>query len=206
MPPGHPCLFPFPILFLVFPFPFAVLRFSLPFRVVVYVYFLYRLLRSFLFASLLSWVADSVILSRYYTPPALLASLQVCVFPLCAAFFLAFLLLFVLFFFPSFPFFDFDLDVVCFIRLFLAGIVFSPRFRFLLRVVYIAHDTYLIHTCIRTLISPFYFVRYTICFSYFVYSIFFLLFFFVSSLPEVTLHSRVIVACPVTTDCIVAMS
>ena len=58
---------------------------------------------------------------------------------------------------------------------------------------------------VGTLISPFYScLRYTISFSYFVYLI-------LSSVltcfpPEVIFRSRVIGACPATTDCIVAMS
>ena len=53
--------------------------------------------------------------ARCYTSPALLASLQVCVFPLRAVFFLAFLLVTFFFFLLFLAFFDFDLDVVRFI-------------------------------------------------------------------------------------------
>ena len=50
---------------------------------------------------------------------------------------------------------------------------------------------------VRTLISPFFYscLRYTICFSYFVYYVLFYCF-----LPEVTVRFRDIRACPVTTD------
>ena len=41
------------------------------------------------------------------------------------------------------PFFDLDLDFVCFILSFLAGAMLSPRFRFLVRLVYFACDMYL---------------------------------------------------------------
>ena len=103
VPPGHPCLFLFPFL-LVFPFPFDVLRFPLPFRFLVFPFVSCIAFLAFPFASLLSLVADSVLLSRCYTPPALRASLTVCVFPLCAAFFLA---CEYLFFLPFLPFFRF---------------------------------------------------------------------------------------------------
>ena len=63
-----------------------------------------------LFASLLSLVADSVLLSRWYTPPALLARLQICVFSLCAVLFSCVLeICFVFLLFLAF-FLDFDLD------------------------------------------------------------------------------------------------
>ena len=55
--------------------------------------------------------------------------------PLRAVSFLASCSLFSFFFFPSFPFFDFDVDIVCFILSFLAGITLSPRLRFLLLLV-----------------------------------------------------------------------
>ena len=55
----------------------------------------------------------------------------------CLLFLLALLMLTYLHFFVLFlPFFDFDLDSVCFLScLFLAGTMLSPRFRFLLRLV-----------------------------------------------------------------------
>ena len=85
VPPGHPCRFPFPfffsssfIVFLRFPFPFLFVVF--PF-VLVSPCSLFFPLRA---ALLGSGCCCSVILSRCYTPPAVLASLQVCVFPLRA--------------------------------------------------------------------------------------------------------------------------
>ena len=118
VPPGHFCLFRFPFsLFSSFfpsllPLPAFPFLFVLPF----FVCFLYRLLRLF-FASLLSLVADSVILSRCYIPPALLARLQVCVLPLCVVLFIFLSYWFLVFYFSSLPclFFGFDLDDVCFI-------------------------------------------------------------------------------------------
>ena len=116
MPLGHPCLFPF---FFFSSFFLSLLSFTaFPFLFVLsfFVRLLYRLLR-FFYASLLSLVADSVLLSRCYILPALLASLQVCVFPLCVVFFLFLRCWFLFFYFYSLPslFFYFDLDVVCFI-------------------------------------------------------------------------------------------
>ena len=115
VPPGHPCLSTGPsavdilclyLSHISFPFSFfhVFLRFSfslLPFSVFPLLFvssfsvaFCFAFF-AFLFASLLSLVAHSVLLSthlsRCYTPPALLASLQICVFPLCAVL-LAFLL------------------------------------------------------------------------------------------------------------------
>ena len=76
--------------------------------------FLCRIVSHF-FAPLLSLVPDSVILSRCYTrlPPALLASLHICLFPCVFSCFLDFLLVFLYFSsLPSFPFsIGFDLDV-----------------------------------------------------------------------------------------------
>ena len=109
MPPGHPCRFPFPFSFFflflfsfflpflsfsVFPFlvPFS---FVLSFRLVVF-----RLFRvspsslSFRFPAFLGdGLCYSVISSRRYPPPALLASLKYAYPPLRAVFFLAFLML-----------------------------------------------------------------------------------------------------------------
>ena len=89
-------------------FPFAVLRCPTPFRLVVSPFVSCIGFFAFLFASLLSLVADSVVLSRCYTPPALLSS--ICVFPLRAVVFLAFLLFFLFIFLLFLPFFDFDFD------------------------------------------------------------------------------------------------
>ena len=61
-------------------------------------------------------MADSVLLSRCYSPPSLLASLQVCVFPLRAVLLRSCCLFISPGIFNLFlPFFDFDLDIVCFI-------------------------------------------------------------------------------------------
>ena len=66
VPPGDPCRFPFSLF--VFPLFFAVLRFPLPSRFVVFRLFLVSP-SLFLFASLLSFVVDYVLLSRCSTPP-----------------------------------------------------------------------------------------------------------------------------------------
>ena len=55
-------------------------------------------------------------------PPRAPCEPEVCVFPLRAVFFLALLMLTYLYFFLLFlPFFDFDLDIVCFILSFSCG-------------------------------------------------------------------------------------
>ena len=124
VPPGHPCrfpfLFPFFSFFVFFPFLFVVLRvpflvpffvrfcpFVLPFSVL----FLYRLLRFyFRFPAFLGGgFCRSVILSRRYTPPALLASVKYAYSPcvLSSVFFLSCVAdvdLSSFFFFSSFPF------------------------------------------------------------------------------------------------------
>ena len=89
-------LFTFPSFFLL---PFAVLGFPLPFSF----YFFLRLCPvspspfAFRFpASPRRWFCP---MSRCYTPPALLASLQICVFRLCAVFCPAFCFAFLLLFF-----------------------------------------------------------------------------------------------------------
>ena len=56
-------------------------------------------------------------------------------FPLRAVFFLAFLLFIYFIFLLFLPFFGFDLDIVISSCLFLVGIMLSPRFRFLRRLV-----------------------------------------------------------------------
>ena len=126
-------LFPFFLFFFfllifflfVFLFPFAVLRCPLLFVWSFSLFFQYEvsLLLRFSFRFPAPLVADSVILSRCY-PPALLASLQICVplvgmYSSCVLFFLAFLFLsvftflFMIFFF-SFLRYYFYLDVVAF--------------------------------------------------------------------------------------------
>ena len=125
---------------------------------------------------------------------------EVCVFSFCAAFscvldvnlFLLFLLLLSLF---RFRFGH------CFILSFSCG-YYAVSSVSVSAATRLAYDMYL-DTYISTLISPFYFcLRYTICFSCCVYYLLFLFCF----PPEVIFRSRVIGACPVTTDCIVAMS
>ena len=122
MPPGHPCRFPFPFplfFFFVYPLLFVVLRtcsFS-PFVLSFSVCFLYRLLRfSSRFPALRG--GDYFILSRCYTPPP--RCLRACksVYSSCVvSSFFSCVLDFYLFHFSSLLslFFDFDLDVVCFI-------------------------------------------------------------------------------------------
>ena len=91
--------------------------------------------------------------------------------------FLAFLLFFYHRFFLFLPFFDFDLDIVCFILSFSCGyyaVSSVPVFA----ATRLAYNIYMyldIH--VRTLISPFYFcLRYAICFRYCVYYILLYLF------------------------------
>ena len=142
MRPGHPCLFflfPFSPSF-SFPFCRSSISPTLPLCLFVlsfFVCFLYRLLRFFCFASLLSLVADYVLLSRCYIPPAMLVS-QSAYSPYVLPAFFSCVVAFYLFNIYSLPslFFDFDLDVVCFILSCSCGYqvlsVLSPRFRFLL--------------------------------------------------------------------------
>ena len=95
-----------------FPFSFVFVLSSCRFPYVSCIAFF-----AFLFASLLSLVADSVILSRCYNPPrCFFASLHVCVF-------------------PSFPFPISIWTLFVSSCLFLVGILLSPRFRFMLRLV-----------------------------------------------------------------------
>ena len=150
------------------------------------------------FASVLSLVADSVLLSRCYTLPRAAcepANLRIPL-PVSLFFFLAF------FPFTSFSFllfsflfrFRFGLQFVS-CCLFLVSIMLSPRFVFRLvqRVICIWY--------VRTLISLFLrllgirFVSVIVC----------IIFRFIFP-PEVIFHSRVIGACPVATDCVVATS
>ena len=147
------CLFLFPFFIFVFPFllPLSVspFLFVLPFSVC----FSYRLLRfSFRFSAFLGGGLCSVLLSRCYTPSALLASrrrrvpLMRCLLSCVLAFVYFILLLFL-------TIFDFYLDVVCFIvssreyyAVSSASVSFGTR---------LAYDIYLIRT--YTLISPFLF-------------------------------------------------
>ena len=134
LPPGHPCLFFFFLHILRFPFPFAVPRFPLSFRFVFFRLFLVSLF----FSSPCSTWGRILFFCLGATPPrALLASLLVCVFPLCAVFFLfvAFLV-FVLFFLLFLPFFRYRFGRHIFHPVFFLWVLFmlSPRFRFLLRL------------------------------------------------------------------------
>ena len=119
--------------FFVFSCPFVVLRVPLPCS--SFVLFVLSSCRfpfasciaffASIFASLLSLVADSVTLLFRLdaTPPYALCEPEVCVFPLRAVFFPALMLSYTEYFFLLFhPFFDLDLDIVCFSScLFLVG-------------------------------------------------------------------------------------
>ena len=165
--------------------------------------FLYRLKFAFLFTSLLSLVVDSVfLLFRLDATPTPRAPCEpdVCVFPLRAVFFIAFLLLICFLLLLFLPFFDFDLDIVCFMLSFsceyyaISSVSVSAATR-------LAYDMYIdthlswSHLCIFCR-------RHTICFSCGVHY----LFSFTGFPPEVIFRSRVIGVCPVTTDCVAAMS
>ena len=150
-------LFPFFLFFFfllifflfVFLFPFAVLRCPLLFVWSFSLFFQYEvsLLLRFSFRFPAPLVADSVILSRCY-PPALLASLQICVplvcmYSSCVLFFLAFLFLSVFTFLFMIFFFFFSPLLFLFGRCrflsilllsSLVGITLSPRFVLLLLV------------------------------------------------------------------------
>ena len=199
MPPGHSYRFSFS--FSVFPFPFAVLRFPLPFRFVVFPFVsCITVAFSFRFSTLLDggfWYFVSVL-----HPPALLASLQVCVFPLRAVFCLAFLPFFPVFFlFLSFFAFAFDLDVVCFILSFSCG-YYAVSSLSVFAATRLACDMYPIRTYADLtvlLLSEVYVLFQLLCVLYSVFC-------FICFPPEIIFHSRVIGACPVTTDSVVAMS
>ena len=214
VPPGHPCHFPlpfpfflffrsFPLFFLSFlsfsVFPFLVfvivLSFSLVFRLFFVSFF------AFLFASLLPLVADSdILLFRLDTtpPPRSLRAWSMRTPLACCLLssFLRFWCRLTIFFLPFLPFFDFDLDIVCFILSFSYYAVSSVSVSAATRLVY---NMYL-PAYVRD-VTFLFCLRYTICFSYCVYYLLFCICF----PPEVIFRSRVIGACPVTTDCIVAM-
>ena len=132
------------------------------------VWFLYRLLRfHFRFPAFLGGgFCYSVISSRRYTPPRATWEPEVCVFPLRAVFFLALLMLTYLFFFfvLFLPFFDFDLDSVCFHPVFFFWVLCCLLgFGFCC----VSFGTWYVYWYARTLMSPFYFcLRYTICLLY----------------------------------------
>ena len=138
-------------------------------------------------------------------PPTLRASLNYAYSPcVLSSFFLAFLLLiyflWLYFFFSSFSFFRFRFGHRLFHSVFFLWVLCCLLgFSFCCDSFSICSVSWYV----RTLTSPFNFrLRYTICFSYCVYY----LLFFICFPSEVIFRSRVIGACPVTTDCIVAMS
>ena len=113
MPPGHPFLFPFSFFLLFSSFSFLFCRppfspslsfcsSSCRFPFVYCIAFF-----DFLFASLLSLVVDSVILSRCCPPPRYVRACKSAYSPCVLPSFLRSCFLFILFFFSSFPFFAF---------------------------------------------------------------------------------------------------
>ena len=152
-------------------------------------------------------VADSVIFCYFASvlhPPPAVCEPQVCVLALRAVFFLALLLL-TFFFFHSLP---------CFSLIRFKTRFFHPVFFLWVQCCLLGFgfccDSFSIwydmikhlDTHIRTLISPicFFVLRYTILFQ-----LLCIIFCFICVPPEVIFRSRVIGACPVTTDCIVAI-
>ena len=188
VPLGHPCRFPFPYFFLFSSFFRSLLSFSvfpflfvLSFRRAVFPFVSCIAFFAFRFASLLSLVTDSV-LNNYILfrlgaiPPRAACESEVCVFPLRAVFVLVFLLLICFFFLLFLPFFLFRFwtSFVSSCLVLVGTIMLSPRFRFLLRLVY--HIIYIcmyLDTYVRWL-HAFFCLRYTICFSYCVYYLLFL--------------------------------
>ena len=137
-------------------FPFLVpFSFVLSFRSVVFRLILLRFSFRFL-AFLRGGFCYYVISSRRYTPPRAPGEPEVCVFPVGADFCLLSCVLdadLFYFFFSSFPFFDFDLDIVCFILSFPCGYyaVSSVSVSAATRLAYNVYRD----KCVRTLISPF---------------------------------------------------
>ena len=104
------------------------------------------------------------------------------------------------------PFFDFDLDSVCFILSFSCG-HYAVSSISVSAATRLAYDMYILRSIyvsryVRALISPFIFV----CGIRLVSVIVLLSPVFICFSPEVIFHYRVIGACPVTTDCIAAMT
>ena len=140
-------------------------------------------------------------LGATYTPPALLASLKYAYSPCVLSSFLRSCCWLILFFFSSFPSFDFDFGHRLFHPVFFLWVLCCLLgFAFCwdsFNIWYIYISWY-----VRTLISPSFLSE--------VYDLFQLLHVsscvFICFPPEVIFRSRVIGACPVTTDCIVAMS
>ena len=153
-----------------------------PFVLSFSVWFLYRLLRFYFRfpAFLCGGFCCSVISSRRYTPPALLASLKYTYSPCMLSYFLSETSCVAdiglsLFFLIFHPFFDFDFDIACFILSFSCGyyavssvsVSAATRLAYALRMIPIYQVCMYLDTCVRTLISPLYVcLRYTICFSY----------------------------------------
>ena len=176
------------------------------------VWFLYRLLRfHFRFPAFLGGgFCYSVISSRRCTPPALLAGLKyaysACV--LFSSFFLALLMLtYLRFFFSSFlPFFDFDLDSVCFHPVFflwvlccLLGFGFGCDSFSILVMISIYLGTYVRWSNLFTFVWGLRFVSAVVCVIF--------CFYLFSSWGNFPLQRYWSLSwCPVTTDCIVAMS
>ena len=116
---------------------------------------------------------------------------------------LTYLILFCFFFLP---FFDFDLDDVCFILSFSCGYSYAVSSVSVSAATRLAYDIYSMYLCI--LIRRY--ADLTFSFLSEVYDFFQLLFelssVFICFPPKIIFRSRVIGACPVTADCIVAMS
>ena len=144
------------------------------------VFFLYRLLVS------LPWFLGdgfsySVIFCRSLTPPALVASLKYAYSPCMLSYFLRcwWYVLFLLFV----PFFDFDLDIVCFILSFSCG-YYAVSSVSVSAATRLAYDVYQVSWYLRPLISHCYFV-WSIRFVYHLFQLLcIILFFFVFFLRQ----------------------
>ena len=192
----------------MFPFPFLVpFSFVLSFRLVVLRLFLIS--PSSLLFSLPCFPWWRILLfcylvrERYTPPPRAPCEPEICVFP-----FLYYILScvvdvgFFLFFLLFLPFFDFDLDIVCFILSFSCGyyavspISVSAPTRLAYDILCILIRTYADLTFLFLSEVPG--IRFV--------SVIMLLSSFFCFPPEVIFRSTVFEACHVTTDCIVAMS
>ena len=214
VPPGHPCRFPFPFFFFSFflsSFFLSLLSFSVfpfLFRFVLSsdrrcLCFLYRL-RFFVSLPCFPW--RRILLLCYFVsvlhPPSLLASLKYAYSPCVLSSFLRSCFVYICHF-SSLPFFFFRFRFwtsFCFILSFSCGCYAVSS----VSVSAATRLAYMICILIRTLI-PFYFscAGYTICLSDTYVCI---IFCFSCFPPEVIFRFRVDGACPVTTDCIVAIS
>ena len=130
-------LFSFPFCRSPCPIPCSFFRSFLSFRLAVFRFILVS--PSSLLLSLPCFPWWRILLFCYFVsalqPPRAPWESQVCVLPLRAVFFLALVMLTHLYVFSSLPFFDFDLDIVCFILSFSCGYHAVSRFRILLRLV-----------------------------------------------------------------------